>query len=67
MGNFENAKVKVREGWLQGYTQGDLKIFKGIPYAAPPVGTCASVSPGTRGAGGGCGRRPSIPPPPSSR
>ena len=38
MGNFENAKVKVRQGWLQGYTQGSLKVFKGIPYAAPPVG-----------------------------
>lgn len=39
MGNFENAKVLVREGWLQGYTDGKLKIFKGIPYAAPPVGS----------------------------
>ncbi len=38
MGNFENAKVKVKQGWLQGYTSGRLKIFKGIPYAAPPVG-----------------------------
>ena len=38
MGNFENAKVKVAQGWLQGYTEGKLKIFKGIPYAAPPVG-----------------------------
>ena len=38
MGNFENAKVKVLQGWLQGYTEGPLKIFKGIPYAAPPVG-----------------------------
>ncbi len=38
MGNFENAKVKVAQGWLQGYTEGALKIFKGIPYAAPPVG-----------------------------
>ena len=38
MNDFEKAKVKVREGWLQGYTQGRLKIFKGIPYAAPPVG-----------------------------
>lgn len=35
---FESAKVKVNEGWLQGYTEGKLKIFKGIPYAAPPVG-----------------------------
>ena len=38
MGNFENAKVQVKQGWLQGYTEGKLKIFKGIPYAAPPVG-----------------------------
>ncbi len=39
MSDFENAKVKVNEGWLQGYTQDALKIFKGIPYAAPPVGS----------------------------
>ncbi|MBR0355744.1 MAG: carboxylesterase family protein [Oscillospiraceae bacterium] len=38
MSDFEKAKVLVRQGWLQGYTQGKLKIFKGIPYAAPPVG-----------------------------
>ena len=38
MENFENAKVRVAQGWLQGEVQGKLKIFKGIPYAAPPVG-----------------------------
>ena len=38
MGDFENAKVRVAQGWLQGYTEGKLKIYKGIPYAAPPVG-----------------------------
>ena len=38
MSDFENAKVRVKQGWLQGYTEGALKIFKGIPYAAPPVG-----------------------------
>ncbi len=38
MSNFDNAKVRVKQGWLQGYTDGKLKIFKGIPYAAPPVG-----------------------------
>ena len=38
MSNFDNAKVEVREGWLQGYTDGPLKIFKGVPFAAPPVG-----------------------------
>ena len=40
--DFAHAKVKVAQGWLQGYTEeapnGTLKIFKGIPYAAPPVG-----------------------------
>lgn len=40
--DFEHAKVKVKQGWLQGYTEeapnGTLKIYKGIPYAAPPVG-----------------------------
>ena len=38
MSDFENAKVKVSEGWLQGYIDENLKVFKGIPYAAPPVG-----------------------------
>ena len=38
MSNFENAKVLVKQGWLQGYIDGNLKIFKGVPYAAPPVG-----------------------------
>ena len=38
MSNFENAKVKVQQGWLQGYVDGNVKVFKGIPYAAPPVG-----------------------------
>lgn len=39
MSYFDNARVQVREGWLQGYTEGNLKIFKGVPYAAPPVGS----------------------------
>lgn len=38
MSNFENAKVKVKQGWLQGYLDGNVKVFKGIPYAAAPVG-----------------------------
>ncbi len=38
MTDFENAKVKVKQGWLQGYAEENVKIFKGIPYAAPPVG-----------------------------
>ena len=49
MGNFENAKVKVAQGWLQGYTEGNLNIFKGVPYAAPPVGALRFRQRGAQG------------------
>ncbi len=32
------APVKVKEGLLQGTTQNGLTIYKGVPFAAPPVG-----------------------------
>lgn len=32
------GKVKVEGGWIQGTVEGDLIVFKGIPFAAPPVG-----------------------------
>ena len=38
MTDFENSKVKVKQGWLQGYSKENVKIFKGIPFAAPPIG-----------------------------
>ncbi len=31
--------VHVTEGWLVGYQNDKVRIFKGIPYAAPPVGS----------------------------
>src|SRR5687767_6140117 len=31
--------VETRQGTVKGVLDGDLKIFKGIPYAAPPVGS----------------------------
>ena len=31
MNGFAEARVKVKQGWLQGYTAGRVKIFKGIP------------------------------------
>ena len=32
------AEVHVSGGDLKGLTQGDLAVFKGVPFAAPPVG-----------------------------
>jgi para-nitrobenzyl esterase len=32
------APVKVTEGLVQGTIEGDLTVYKGIPFAAPPVG-----------------------------
>ena len=36
--NAQPLPVKVSEGKLQGYTDNGLTIYKGIPFAAPPVG-----------------------------
>lgn len=33
-----NSLIKVENGVLQGELRGDVLSFKGIPYAAPPVG-----------------------------
>lgn len=32
------GEVKVESGRIQGTVEGDLTVFKGIPFAAPPVG-----------------------------
>ena len=34
----EPGQVKVTGGWIQGEVTEDLTIYKGIPFAAPPVG-----------------------------
>ncbi len=38
MENFEKAQVNVRQGKLQGCEDKGVLVFRGIPYAAPPVG-----------------------------
>lgn len=32
------VQVKVEGGWVKGVQENDLTIFRGIPFAAPPVG-----------------------------
>jgi para-nitrobenzyl esterase len=32
------GQVKVDGGWIQGTVEDELTVFKGIPFAAPPVG-----------------------------
>ncbi|TFH21676.1 MAG: hypothetical protein E4H10_15010 [Bacteroidia bacterium] len=33
-----SGQVKVEGGWIQGTVEDGLTVFKGIPFAAPPVG-----------------------------
>lgn len=38
MNNSEEAIVNTKNGKLEGFSRNGLHIFKGIPYATPPVG-----------------------------
>ena len=39
MANAQNpSPVKVEQGLLQGTNEDGLTVYKGIPFAAPPVG-----------------------------
>ena len=34
----KTAIIETKAGKIQGYTEEGLEIFKGIPYAEPPIG-----------------------------
>lgn len=36
--NYSQTVVKTKEGKVEGYIVNDIQIFKGIPFAQPPVG-----------------------------
>ena len=39
------APVKVESGQVQGIVEDDLTVYKGVPFAAPPTGTCDGALP----------------------
>jgi len=43
----KQAPVKVTQGLLQGVIENDLTVYKGIPFAAPPVGNLRWRAPQT--------------------
>lgn len=39
MGTMAQTQVKTAEGILEGKDLSGIKVFKGVPFAAPPVAT----------------------------
>ena len=36
--NNDAPKVKIANGVIEGISDSGVKVFKGVPFAAPPVG-----------------------------
>ncbi|MHB8105544.1 MAG: carboxylesterase family protein, partial [Dehalococcoidales bacterium] len=45
MSNNAQAIVNTKSGKLEGYIENGLYVFKGVPYAAPPVGALRWMPP----------------------
>ncbi len=54
----DDVAVEVETGRLAGVRQGTVAVFKGVPYAAPPVGPLRWQPPQRAAPGGG--RRRSV-------
>jgi para-nitrobenzyl esterase len=39
------GQVKVESGWIKGSVDGGLTVYKGIPFAAPPIGSLRWCAP----------------------
>jgi para-nitrobenzyl esterase len=35
--NDQQLIVKVKDGWIQGKIENGVRVWKGIPYASPPI------------------------------
>ena len=51
--------VKIESGLVAG-SGAEIRVFKGIPYAAPPTGDLRWKPPSPRSPGRACARRPSL-------
>lgn len=40
-----NTLVKTNKGYVRGLTENNISVFKGIPYAAPPIGNLRFMPP----------------------
>ena len=50
------ARVAVAEGTLEGINESGIKTFKGVPFAAPPVGDLRWKAPQPWRNGGACAK-----------
>lgn len=46
-GAFSQTTISTEHGKIEGYTKENLRIFKGIPFAAPPIGDLRWKAPQT--------------------